>query len=84
MHLDRVSVGMLVFIVVDMDSAEGELAIGLARAMQSCEDINGQWRFMWFVRKEWCTKERNCVTMRAWSKSPTFRVAADPCNPSKP
>lgn len=78
-HLDHVSVGMLVFIVVDLDSAEGELAIGLARAMQSC-DGDAECRFMWFVRKEWCTKERK----HSWSKSPTFRVAADPSDPSKP
>lgn len=78
-HLGSVTAGMLVIIVVDKESAEGELAIGLARAMQSC-DGDKECRFLWFVRNEWCTKERKHL----WSKSPTFRVAANPENPKKP
>lgn len=78
-HLDAVTVGMLVFICVEKHSAEGELAIGLARAMQNCH-TDGECRFMWFVRKEWCAKERR----HKWSNSPTFRVAADPSTPGRP
>lgn len=77
-HIESVTVGALVFISVDLRFAEGELAVGLARAMQSCDE--GEARFMWFVRKEWCAKERK----HEWSKTPTFQVAADPSNPSKP
>lgn len=77
-HANQVDIGQLVFVSVDLESAEGELAIGLARAMQSCE--SGECKLMWFVRKEWCKQPRR----HEWSKSPTFRVAADPNNPSRP
>lgn len=77
-HLDKVTTGLLVFICVEVSSAEGELAVGLARAMQTCD--TGECKFMWFVRKEWCKNPRK----HEWSKTPTFRVAADPDHPSKP
>lgn len=76
-HLDQVKKGMLVFISVDLASAEGEFAIGLARAVADCD--SGDCQFTWFIRKEWCNKERK----HKWSKSPTFRLAADPTNAKK-
>lgn len=76
-HIDAVTVGMLVFISVDKASAEGELAVGLARALQDCNE--GECKFIWFVRKEWCKMPRR----HEWSKSPVFRIAADPSNPGK-
>lgn len=80
MHATYIDVGQLVFISVDLASAEGELAVGLARAMQTSKDGDKDGRFMWFIRKEYCSKERK----HTWSKTPTFRVAADPDHPSKP
>lgn len=80
-HIDGgVRTGQLVFISVDLQYAEGELAVGLARAMESCKEGEGECKFMWFVRNEWCKKDRQ----HQWSKTPTFRVAADPNNPARP
>lgn len=77
-RVESVTVGTLVFISVELSSAEGELAVGLARAMQSTD--KNECRFMWFIRKEWCVQPRK----HEWSKTPTFRVAADPDDPTKP
>lgn len=76
-HARSVKAGELVLISVDVESAEGEVAVGLARALQNCDE--GECRFLWFVRKEWCRRPRR----HEWSKSPTFRVAADPTNAKK-
>lgn len=77
-HASQVTTGQLVFISVEIESAEGELAIGLARAMHNYEVGEGE--FMWYVRKEWIKKPHRFE----WSKNPTFEVAADPDDPSKP
>lgn len=76
-HAESVAIDSLVLISVNKESSEGEMAVGLARAMESCE--SGDCQFKWYVRKEWCRKPRR----HAWSKSPTFRLAAHPTNQSK-
>lgn len=76
-HAQSIVVDSLVLISVDKESAEGEMAVGLARAMESCE--GGECQFKWYVRKEWCTQPRKHM----WSKSPTFRLAADPNSRSR-
>lgn len=76
-HANGIEIGQLVFVSVDLDSAEGELAIGLARVVQICD--GDECKLMWFVRKEWCRQPRQ----HEWSKSPTFRVAADPNNAAR-
>lgn len=76
-HVESVVAGMLVLVSVAKRSAEGELAVGLARVLQSCD--RGMCKVLWFVRKDWCKKPRKFE----WGKAPTFRVAADPTNATK-
>lgn len=67
------------FVFVDVSSmevVEGEMAIGLARAMQDCS--SGSFKLKWYVRKEWIRDKKH-----QWSSSPTFKVAGDPIEPKR-
>lgn len=75
MHVEHVKKNSLVFVdVSSMESAEGEMAIGLARALEDCN--SGNLKLKWYVRKEWSTDKKH-----KWSTSPTFMVAGDPDQP---
>lgn len=75
--VSTVTKGSLVFVDVSgMEVGEGEMAIGLARAMQDCS--SGQFKLKWYVRKEWVAEKKH-----KWSSSPSFQLAGDPSNPKR-
>ena len=72
-HAAEVKAGELYFICTDPDVNEGELCVGLARALQSSSDATGSVEVKWFARNEWLKG-----THARWSKTPSFVFAREP------
>lgn len=76
-HIVEVKKDQLVFVdVSSMETVEGEMAIGLARAKKDCN--SGECELMWYVRSEWVSNQKH-----VWGKTPTFEVAGDPDDSSR-
>lgn len=72
-HLHKVKKDDLVFVdVSDLQAAEGELAIGLARVLEGCTG-SGDCKLRWYLRKEWVKSKRH-----TWSAGPSFQWAGNP------
>lgn len=77
-HLKKVCANDLVLVdVSDMKVVEGEMAIGLARALEDSD--RNFCKLKWYIRKEWSRAQQH-----AWSANPMFEVAGDPTDPTRP
>jgi hypothetical protein len=72
-HAAEVKAGELYFIRTEPEVNEGELCVGLARALESSTDHTSRIKVKWFARLEWLKEARVC-----WSKTPSFRFAVNP------
>ena len=72
-HAAEVKAGQLYFIRTEQTVNEGQLCVGLARAMESTSDKDGSVKVKWFARNEWLKGAQ-----ARWSKTPSFQGARDP------
>lgn len=58
---------------VKTTAREGEFQVGLALALEDCNEAASEASFKWFTRAEWIRKRKH-----TWGDTPLFVVAADP------